>query len=334
MVLPLLSLNDAQRAALATRQGVDPPHLPSEAGLIEQMVQAYATEELSQIQKDLLSLAQLAGCHSIYVLIDRVDEDPETEYDAAATVRRLQPIISNLHIIECPGYAFKFFLPDYLRQELLISRVGRLEDRIATYSLQWDTGSLRDMLRQRLNYFSRERSRVRPGLIDSLNDLCESAEAAFDADTLLITAARGSPRRMIQLARRLIEHHCRNAQEATDLIPRTVIEQLLPTPVSWLRVDEHKDIWLGSTLITTRLTNRDRQLLDFFWTNRGRYQSHAQIKAVFYDKGQVDESVDRAITRLRNRLQPHVANSRDYVDYDRLRGYRLINYEGSSDDVS
>lgn len=334
LLQPPLSLSAEQRRQLAGRRGLPPDQLPSEGELVEQMFQAYGGESLRQILQDLLALAQLAGCASIYVLIDRIDEDPETEYDSGAAVRRLQPLISNLHIIECPGYAFKIFLPDYLRQELIATRVGRIGDRIADYTLSWDDDDLHQMLRRRLSYFSHDRTRAGGmGSISSLNDLCEDTMQQPDANTLLVTAARHSPRRMIQLARRLIEHHCRAATWATDLIPRDLVERMLPAPIPWLRVDEHEDVWLDQRMITERLTNKDRQLLLFFWHRRGRYQKHQQIIDQVYTKGQLPESIDRAISRLRERLQTGLPRSRDYLDYDALRGYRLINYEGSSEDI-
>jgi len=333
LLLPPLTLSDEQRRSLAARRGVPPEQLPSDTELVEQIFEAYSSEELRQIQKDLLDLARLAGCASIYVLLDRVDEDSETEYDAAATIKRLRPLISNLNIIECPGYAFKIFLPNYLRHELIITRVGRIDDRIASYTLSWEDKDLRAMLQERLSYFSRDRARAGgSGPITSLSDLCDDTDTLPDADSLLITAARRSPRHMIRLARRLIEHHCRAAERASDLIPRALVERLLPTPLPWLRVDDNDDVWLDQELITSRLTKKDRQMLLFLWAQRGRYQKHSQISQALYNNGQLNESIDRAISRLRERLQPEQPRSRDYLDYDSLRGYRLINFEGSSND--
>jgi len=333
LFLPPLILTDEQRRSLAERRGILLERLSSDAELVEQMFDAYSGEELSQIQKDLVDLARLAGCSSIYVLLDRIDEDSETEYDAAAIIRRLQPLISNLHMIECAGYAFKIFLPDYLRHELIIARVGRIDDRIASYTLSWEDNNLRQILQERLSYYSRDRSRTGgSGSITSLNDLCDDPDAQPDADSLLITAARRSPRRMIRLARRLIEHHCRASEQASDLISRALVERLLPTPVPWLCIDDNDEVLLDQERITNRLTKKDRELLLFFWSQRGRYQKHDQISQAVYRNGQLNESIDRAIARLRDRLQPGQPSSRDYLDYDSLRGYRLINFEGSSDD--
>jgi hypothetical protein len=97
--------------------------------LVEQFAGYYEGLTDSDLQTELLELARLGGFVSLYILLDRTDEDQRTIHNPMAVLERLQPLISDLPVIEHPGYAFKFFLPDALESLFAERRIGRVGER-------------------------------------------------------------------------------------------------------------------------------------------------------------------------------------------------------------
>ena len=80
--------------------------------------QADVTDAAEQHPEECLdTIARLAtkvGLHSMYVLVDRVDETKETTADHAAAYHMIAPLMHELRVLEMSPFAFKFFLPDYI----------------------------------------------------------------------------------------------------------------------------------------------------------------------------------------------------------------------------
>ncbi|MEO9629022.1 MAG: hypothetical protein ABJG14_01120 [Sulfitobacter sp.] len=147
--------------------------------------------------RKLSEIAIILGYKSVYVLIDRVDETGLTNADAQKAYDFIKPLISDLHILETPNVAFKFFLWDQMRSYYIAD--GARPDRIKMYSLDWSVSEISKMLTARLNAFSE-------GKVQSLNEIvnCE-----LDAHMLVSYIAASSPRDMIRVGGRIVDEQVR-----------------------------------------------------------------------------------------------------------------------------
>ncbi|NJL54959.1 hypothetical protein HC928_07060 [bacterium] len=175
--------------------------------------------------KILSELASKAGCASIYVLIDGLDESDRTRNDPKLMGRILAPLLDAPNILQECGFAFKFFLPATLKNHLLEHNIGRL-DRIPYRSLEWEEAQLLQMFSQRLSSYSRMSETVPLGRVNSFQMLCEN-EIPYDVDRRLVQAADLSPRTLLDLARQIIEQHCTQTNRASDLIQAHTIDKVL-----------------------------------------------------------------------------------------------------------
>jgi len=139
----------------------------------------------------LRRIANKLGKSAIYVLIDRVDELPITN-TASASYDFIAPLLTNLQLLESPGYSFKFFLWDMLLPGY--QHYAR-PDRIKYHILLWTQSQLRTMLSERLRAYSQ-------GRVSSLGELLR-ADASFD--DLVIYFALGSPRTIIRMCKEIID---------------------------------------------------------------------------------------------------------------------------------
>lgn len=120
--------------------------------------------------KTLQRITDNLGYVSIYVLIDKVDEN-ELTGSAQSSYTFIESMLKNLSIFELKGYAFKLFLWDkiinIIHQQKEEERI-RL-DRIQNRKLQWKHEQLIEILSKRLLAFSDQK-------ISSLNDIFDSKE--------------------------------------------------------------------------------------------------------------------------------------------------------------
>ncbi len=113
---------------------------------------------------NLKGLLKKVGINTIYILVDKVDEQQFTGNDKKASFRFISPILKDLTLLEEKGIAFKFFLWDELMP--YCSKVAR-SDRIDSFMYTWDHNSLEELLNKRLKVFS-------TGNIDDASKLFES----------------------------------------------------------------------------------------------------------------------------------------------------------------
>lgn len=323
--LPELALNDADRADLARwlRMPHQPP--PEPRLLVETMAHSYARATQSDILDDLVDLARFAGFASIYILVDRVDEDRLTEHDVDAALERIHPLVSNLHLLEHPGVACKFFLPDHLHDAMIARRISRIDERLPAYTLSWSDDDLAELLRRRLAFYSHPVGAI-SGVpaVTRFQDLCEPGS---DADRRLIAAARGSPRRLIITAARLIASHCARIDDTNRPIGAETLDALLGQTIPALHLDPAGHLWIGGVRQPTRLPRLPRLVLEYLWQHRRRYVTRDELAAAFYTRDQQPESIQRVITRLRALIEPDTKNSKHYIDFVEGLGYRLVNIE-------
>jgi len=141
----------------------------------------------------LRDIVNRLGKRAIYVLIDRVDElaitgSGSTSFDFIA------PLLTDLHLLELRGYAFKFFLWDLLLEGY---RSHARPDRVKYHTLAWTQSQLQDMISKRLKAFSHER-------ISSLSQLLPYEES-LTVDRLVIYYAQGSPRTIIRICKEIVD---------------------------------------------------------------------------------------------------------------------------------
>ena len=168
----------------------------------------------------LSELAKAAGFASVYCLLDGFDELAETSNSAEAQFSLLRPLLDAPGLIDECGFAFRFFLPDFVEQPMRAAKVGRL-DRIFSRSLTWSNAELAQMLRDRLSSFNRSNSNTTFITIERFRDLCEPR---YNVDEDLVQLANGSPRRLIQLARMIFDAHCELANDPIDKISQAAID--------------------------------------------------------------------------------------------------------------
>lgn len=156
-------------------------------------------EPLEYIFSRLVAIIRTFGFSSIYVLIDRIDEVQDLSNDAKLSFRFIEPLITNLHLLETNHCAFKFFLWDQTEDSLSTSAFRR--DRVPVYTLNWSQGELEDMLSRRVQAFS-------DGKISSINDMLAS-DVKLDLHKLVCLLSKGSPRDVIRLVGRVVDEHTR-----------------------------------------------------------------------------------------------------------------------------
>ena len=107
--------------------------------------------ELLQGFADLVKDVGLASC---VVLVDGLDEFPLAADDPAQAVAFLAPLLGTLSLIECPGLAFKFFLPQELEAALRACRWFRV-DRLHLFRIAWNEINVLHLIKRRLTHSSR-----------------------------------------------------------------------------------------------------------------------------------------------------------------------------------
>lgn len=211
---------------------------------ITTLVDIYRSADLSAREwlLELSELAQAAGCASIYVLIDGVDELTVTQRSLDAALNIIRPPLDSPGLLQGCGFSFKFFLPDFLEAPMRDQQVGRL-DRIPIYRLAWTDAALVDMLSRRLIRHSLVNETSQFGYVTSFRDLCEGA---VPADIHWVKAAGSSPRLLIDLARQIIEEHCQRTDDVYEAIRVDTFQAVLynngSAAISWAAVTPMREV--------------------------------------------------------------------------------------------
>jgi hypothetical protein len=303
---------------------------------------------------ELAQLVQAVGCRSVYVLIDGVDELDATRAEPEMALRLLRPLLDAPGILQEGGFAFKFFLPESIEGLLRQHDIGRL-DRIPIYKLRWTEGELRAMLSRRLVSYSLLNETNHIVAVQTLGDLCENG---FDIDSALIDAAQTSPRRLLDLAQRLIEQHCRDARMPDQLIGEQTIRRVLaevgqastplaatvpetppeapqaaPEPdVPLLFFDQRGNLWVGTERRNPEpLPRQVRVCMEYLWEHRHetiRYDNllHALYGDTLIERSDPRNSADKIVRRLREMLEPGKPGSNTYIRVQPGTGYELRNF--------
>lgn len=323
-----------------------PPQPAETATILDNLEPLALLQNFAQLVKE-------AGLENCVVLIDGLDEFPLTADDPTHITTFLTHLLGTLPLIECPGLAFKFFLPQEL-EPILRARSWFRADRLRFFRLSWQEKDLLALINQRLTYFSQ-----RQPPYEALGQLCEDALAQI-IDHELIKLAQGLPRATLNLAGLLLQYHCEQTNPP-ELIRRQtwkrvkanwsmyrhdfVIEmqtapgqpkesQLIPalttiTPgeAPVLRVEEDKGlVWLGERDITSEINPKEYQVLVCLYQHRDRVcEKDTLIQEAWSNDADwpgSDQTITQSITRLRKALKQFSPDV-EYIETIRGRGYRL-----------
>lgn len=139
---------------------------------------------------NLIQLFKRIDINTIYILIDKVDEQHLTGNDPKASYKFISSLIKDLELLEMPGVAFKFFLWDALRPYCI---KDARPDRIFSYDLNWEFNKLQEMLNKRMQTYSK-------GRINNALELFYPAKCL--GRTILFS--EGSPRDCIRICNRIL----------------------------------------------------------------------------------------------------------------------------------
>ncbi len=264
--------------------------------------QAEATDSPVAQLKEFVELLRFLGFDAAYVLVDRVDELPETAASPQAGVTLLRPMLEDLDLLELSHLAFKFFLPTEMQPA--VEAVVRA-DRVTIRHVTWAESDLRRLLEARLIAFSEEDRRI-----SSLSQISEVG--LKDLDQRLIRQAVNSPRNLIRLGEFVFSEHCRlpvderveiDAQDWGRALRRYWSELGLQMDPTTGRVTV-----AGRELAPDELTPREYDVLEFLYQHAGRLCSRDEIAYAVYGPQAGAEvsggAIDQTVSRLRKKIEP------------------------------
>ncbi len=284
---------------------------------------------------------------SLYVLVDCVDE---TSLGPQAAAALLRPLVGERTMLETPQVAFKFFLPAEVG-EALRQIVELRPDRLSVRSITWDREALRDVVQQRLAYYSRD-------TVKRLEDMCTSAAKARVMDRLL-DACEGSPRTLLRLCQALIHHHVRRTDDT--LIDSVDVTETLIDFQQQVEVERHPSgvkpslatvaevspqtlpevglyvspgsghVWVDGQQLTPPLSPQEFKLLETLYHHAPHIVTQNElIESVWpqsswgKDESFGEQNLRKLVSRLRQRLDiSGDGNEARFVKNARGRGYWL-----------
>jgi hypothetical protein len=288
-----------------------------------------------------VELVRGVGLQSCVIFVDGVDEFPLVAEDVKLSAKFLAPLLGTLPLIEYPGLAFKFFLPQRLESALRACSWFRT-DRLHLSRIAWNDQSLLELLRERLAHFSFGQSPYQ-----ALGQLCED-ELAQVIDRELVDLSGKVPRAVLMLADLLLQSHCRQPRPP-DLITLETWRQIklkwmdlrldfirqengaerpearpiptadaAPLDLLVLTIDEEKGlVWLGPQEIRKEITPKDYSVLLCLYRHKGAVCSKDLLARdawpeVENDDAVSDETIAASIARLRKLFKTY-APDREFV---------------------
>jgi len=271
-------------------------------------------------------LVRQIGLKAVYILVDRVDEVPPMADDPAIAADFVEPLLANLPLMECPGAAFRFFLPLEI-QSALAEKTTIRYDRLLFRQIVWDESSLIELLRQRLIAFS-------GGKVEALSDLCDEAEVrrGWRVDQDVVQHAQGSPRNLLRLGELLLWAHARQPEGGLSLTRadwESALSEFYGLPVSVrmrpplhppLRLDKKSQVvWVGTQKV--KLQDAPFYLLSYLYDRAGRIISNYEL---MIEVGLSYDNLRQQVRRIRQAIEPNPKHP-VYLVSIRGRGLRLDN---------
>lgn len=148
------------------------------------------------------------GISTVYILVDKVDEQSLTGNDPKASYAFISELIKDLELLETDGIGFKFFLWDALKP--YCTKDAR-PDRIFSFTLKWDYSQIRTMLNRRLAAYSSNKIDDALNLFDSKKGLGRT-----------ILFSEFSPRDCIRICNRILSEQLKE-DEASEVFKLPVV---------------------------------------------------------------------------------------------------------------
>ncbi|NMM50911.1 P-loop ATPase, Sll1717 family [Marinigracilibium pacificum] len=159
--------------------------------------------------KELLSRL---GISTIYILVDKVDEQSLTGNDPKASYIFIAELIKDLELLETDGVGFKFFLWDALKP--YCTKDAR-PDRLFSFTLKWEYSQIRTMLNKRLEAYSSKRINDALTLFDNKKGLGRT-----------ILFSEFSPRDCIRICNRILSEQLKHNEKSKVFQLRVVNDSI------------------------------------------------------------------------------------------------------------
>jgi len=271
----------------------------------------------AQIFTEFIQEVQRSGIRAIYILVDRLDEIPETANSPQIIVELLEPLLANLTLMETPGVAFKVFLPHLALEAIKASPSIRL-DRLRTYEVVWTDALLSEMLRKRLVAYSE-------GRIRSLAQI-SAASLTETIDQEIVRVADGSPRRLLRMGELLFLQHIRKTDQESLLLNENdwrkghcaFFKEYMPL----LSVDKSApQVFVGSRRVF--LTPLEHKFLLALYNSKGVCDKERLVNKVWnVEEGVTDQAISRLVRRIREKIEPF-PSAPLYLITEHSFGFRL-----------
>jgi hypothetical protein len=150
---------------------------------------------------NIRELLNRLGVSTIYILVDKVDEQSLTGNDPKASYTFISELIKDLELLETDGIGFKFFLWDALKP--FCTKDAR-PDRLFSFTLKWEYSQLRTMLNKRLEAYSSKRIKDALKLFENKVGLGRT-----------ILFSEFSPRDCIRICNRILSEQLKHNEKST-----------------------------------------------------------------------------------------------------------------------
>ncbi len=284
-------------ALLAKLELQDVPGARLLADLVDQPAEEKATfTSLPEIFRAFVDMARSTGLQAVYILVDRIDELPDTADDPQHAANLIAPLVAYLPLMETPGAAFKFFLPTMLYPYLMDTNPPPVRpDRLSVCQVEWDEPRLQQLLEERLKAYSE-------GKISSLAQI----STVIDIDARLVKTARRSPRRLLVLGNKLFLAHCRVSQNTVFLTYEDC--NILEKPTARVRLSKDRPIVVVEEEPKS-LTSLEYKFLACLLDHKGRCGKETLADQVWGStEGVSDQAISRLVLRLRQKIEADPSN--------------------------
>ncbi|MBC8275498.1 MAG: hypothetical protein H8E40_11105 [Chloroflexi bacterium] len=160
-------------------------------------------------------VVRICGYDAVWVLVDRVDENPPIVSNVELALQILIPLLTDLQLMT-PSYesaAFRFFLSLDFRKPLKADPTVRLQDRFASHILTWTSNDLSVLIEKRMRAFT---DSLRHEPYTRLGEL--STSEIYDIDKTLVKWSRHNPRNLMMLCDFVISEHCKQPISDDNLL--------------------------------------------------------------------------------------------------------------------
>jgi len=272
----------------------------------------------------LVQLVQQLDIDGLYIVVDRLDEQPETADSPQAILELLLPLLAHLPLMEHDRVAFKFFLP--LEIEPLLRGTAKVRlDRLRAYTVEWSEMLLQQLLEKRLAAFSN-------GRIKALAQLARTP-LNETVDRELVQWANHSPRHLLRLGELLMLEHIHRMSDDETLLTQEAWESACAQfqrdyPLPSLSVDPLvPQVRIGTRLIG--LTPLEHKFLLTLYESHGWCEKEALILKVWdTTEGVTDQAVSRLVRRIREKIEP-LPGTPFYLITEHNQGFRLEHLQDS-----